>query len=42
MYIMGLSDEFEEAKEWVGESLDFSVDKDVNVFETTIRQEFAL
>jgi len=37
MYIMGLTDEFEEAKEWVGESLDFSINKDVNLFETTIR-----
>lgn len=38
MYIMGLTDEFEEAKEWVGESLDFSINKDVNLFETTIRK----
>ena len=37
MYIMGLTDEFEEAKDWVGESLDFSINKDVNLFETTIR-----
>ena len=38
MYIMGLTDEFEEAKDWVGESLDFSINKDVNLFETTIRE----
>ena len=37
MYIMGLTDEFEEAKDWVGDSLDFSINKDVNLFETTIR-----
>ena len=37
MYIMGLTDEFEEAKEWVSDSLDFSINKDVNLFETTIR-----
>ena len=37
MYIMGLTDEFEEAKDWVSDSLDFSINKDVNLFETTIR-----
>ncbi len=38
LLIAGLKDEFEEAKQWVAESLDFSdKDKDVNLFETTIR-----
>ncbi len=37
MYIMGLTKEFDEARDWVAESLEFSIDKDVNLFETTIR-----
>ena len=37
MYIMNLRDEFDEAKEWVAERLHFSINKDVNLFETTIR-----
>ncbi|KAF8785957.1 endoplasmic reticulum mannosyl-oligosaccharide 1,2-alpha-mannosidase-like [Argiope bruennichi] len=37
MYIMGLEEEFNEAKEWVKEKLNFNVNKDVNFFETTIR-----
>lgn len=37
MYIMNLKDEFKEARDWVKNSLDFSIDKDVNLFETTIR-----
>lgn len=37
MKIMNLNEEFEEAKEWVRESLSFSINKDVNLFETTIR-----
>ncbi|GIY38434.1 endoplasmic reticulum mannosyl-oligosaccharide 1,2-alpha-mannosidase [Caerostris extrusa] len=37
MYIMGLEEEFTEAKEWIKEKLNFNVNKDVNFFETTIR-----
>lgn len=37
IYIMGLQDEFEEAKEWVTNSLKLNVDRDVNLFEVTIR-----
>ena len=37
MYIMNLKDEFEEAKDWVENKLDLNIDKDVNLFETTIR-----
>ena len=37
MYIMNLKDEFEEAKDWVDNKLDLNIDKDVNLFETTIR-----
>ena len=34
---MNLKTEFKEARDWVDNSLDFSIDKDVNLFETTIR-----
>ncbi len=34
---MNLKEEFEEAKDWVSERLNFSINKDVNLFETTIR-----
>ncbi|XP_054714312.1 endoplasmic reticulum mannosyl-oligosaccharide 1,2-alpha-mannosidase-like [Uloborus diversus] len=37
LYIMDLQEEFNEAKEWVKEKLNFNVNKDVNFFETTIR-----
>lgn len=37
IYIMGLQEEFSEAKEWIKEKLNFNVNKDVNFFETTIR-----
>nr|KAG5712455.1 hypothetical protein BaRGS_011429 [Batillaria attramentaria] len=37
MVIMGLKKEFEEAKEWVKDSLTFAVNRDVNLFEITIR-----
>ncbi|EES12812.1 hypothetical protein BDA96_06G226200 [Sorghum bicolor] len=37
LYIMGLKDEFEKARDWVAESLDFDKDYDASVFETTIR-----
>ena len=38
MYMMGLDEEFDRARDWVEHSLSFSdKDKDVNLFETTIR-----
>jgi hypothetical protein len=37
MYIMGMNKEFDEARDWVANDLNFSIDKDVNLFETTIR-----
>ncbi|XP_076352000.1 endoplasmic reticulum mannosyl-oligosaccharide 1,2-alpha-mannosidase-like [Tachypleus tridentatus] len=37
MFIMGLKEEFQEAREWVASKLDFNINKDVNFFETTIR-----
>ena len=37
MFIMDLQEEFEEAKNWVAKSLTFDVDKDVNLFEVTIK-----
>ncbi|MFH4979502.1 hypothetical protein AB6A40_006211 [Gnathostoma spinigerum] len=37
MLIMGLSQEFEEARRWVTESLSFDKDNYVNLFESTIR-----
>jgi mannosyl-oligosaccharide alpha-1,2-mannosidase len=37
MYIMNLKTEFQEARDWVDKSLDFNIDKDVNLFEATIR-----
>ncbi|CAL7951018.1 unnamed protein product [Xylocopa violacea] len=37
MYIMGLNSEFLEAKAWVDKSLVFTVSRDVNLFEVTIR-----
>ncbi|KAG0346822.1 hypothetical protein BG004_000743 [Podila humilis] len=37
MLLMGLEQEFEEAKEWVKNKLDFNQDAEVNLFETTIR-----
>ena len=36
MWLMGLSDEFEEARKWVEEEMIIGVDKDVNLFFTTI------
>ncbi|KAF9195763.1 mannosyl-oligosaccharide alpha-1,2-mannosidase [Haplosporangium sp. Z 27] len=35
--MMGFKEEFEEAKNWVRDSLDFNQDGEVNLFETTIR-----
>lgn len=37
MWLMGLTKEFEEAREWVEEEMVIAQDKDVNLFETTIR-----
>ncbi|XP_015925664.1 endoplasmic reticulum mannosyl-oligosaccharide 1,2-alpha-mannosidase isoform X2 [Parasteatoda tepidariorum] len=37
LYMMGLYEEFNEAKEWVIEKLNLNLNKDVNFFETTIR-----
>ena len=37
MILMNLKEEFEEAKAWVKGNLDFNINKDVNLFETTIR-----
>ena len=37
MWLMGLSDEFDEARNWVELDMVVGVDKDVNLFETTIR-----
>ncbi|XP_053623928.1 endoplasmic reticulum mannosyl-oligosaccharide 1,2-alpha-mannosidase isoform X1 [Plodia interpunctella] len=36
-YIMGLSEEFEEGKQWIKNELIFTKNKDVNFFEVTIR-----
>ena len=37
MWVMGLSEDFGEAIEWVAEEMVIAQDKDVNLFETTIR-----
>ncbi|BAF15714.1 mannosyl-oligosaccharide 1,2-alpha-mannosidase MNS1 [Oryza sativa Japonica Group] len=37
LYIMGLKDEFQRARDWVADSLSFDKDYDASVFETTIR-----
>ena len=37
MWLMGLTKEFEEAKHWVEQDLVVAQNKDVNLFETTIR-----
>ena len=37
MLVMNLKEEFKEARNWVEEDLSFNVNKDVNLFETTIR-----
>ncbi|XP_073954902.1 endoplasmic reticulum mannosyl-oligosaccharide 1,2-alpha-mannosidase-like isoform X2 [Choristoneura fumiferana] len=36
-YIMGLTEEFEEGREWISNELIFTKNKDVNFFEVTIR-----
>ena len=37
LYIMGMEEEFDEAKEWVAHFLRLNADRDVNLFEVTIR-----
>lgn len=37
MYILGLDEEYQESKSWIAEKLNFEHNKDVNLFETTIR-----
>lgn len=37
MWLMGLQEEFEEARDWVAEQMVVARDRDVNLFETTIR-----
>lgn len=37
MLLMNLTDEYQQAREWVATRLDFDKNQDVNVFETTIR-----
>ena len=37
MWLMGLTEEFEEARHWVQKDMIVAQDKDVNLFETTIR-----
>ncbi|KAK9083029.1 hypothetical protein Scep_029500 [Stephania cephalantha] len=40
LFIMGLDEQFQKAKEWVATSLDFNKNYDASVFETTIRKRF--
>lgn len=37
LYLMGLTEQFAEAREWVEKDLDFDQDTEVNLFETSIR-----
>lgn len=37
MLVMNLKEEFKEAREWIANELSFNKNKDVNLFETTIR-----
>ncbi|CAH1155397.1 unnamed protein product [Phaedon cochleariae] len=37
IYIMGLKEEYEEARDWIEKHLHFDVNRDVNLFEVTIR-----
>lgn len=37
MWLMGLQDEYKVAREWIDKNLHFDVDRDISVFETTIR-----
>ena len=38
LLLMGMDDEYEEAKEWVANTLNFDINQDVNLFECTIRE----
>ncbi|KAL3335205.1 hypothetical protein AABB24_031420 [Solanum stoloniferum] len=40
LYIMGLDEQFQRAREWVANSLDFNKNYDASVFETTIRLRY--
>ncbi|KAK9094950.1 hypothetical protein Scep_026419 [Stephania cephalantha] len=40
LFIMGLDEQFQKAKEWVATSLDFNKNYDASIFETTIRKRF--
>ncbi|XP_066600437.1 endoplasmic reticulum mannosyl-oligosaccharide 1,2-alpha-mannosidase [Prorops nasuta] len=37
LYIMGLNDEYAEARSWIEKNLVFTINRDVNLFEVTIR-----
>ena len=37
MWLVGLTEEFSEAREWVKHEMVIAQDKDMNLFETTIR-----
>lgn len=37
IYIMDLQEEFDEARNWIDSYLNFNVDRDINLFEVTIR-----
>ncbi|CAG8648842.1 2851_t:CDS:1, partial [Paraglomus occultum] len=37
LFLMNLTDEFRRARNWVAKELDFDIDGEVNLFETTIR-----
>merc|ERR1711871_889676 len=37
LHLMGMTDEFKRARDWVDKTLNFNIDEDVNLFETTIR-----
>ena len=37
LWLMGMKDEFYEARDWVRDHLDHDIDNDISVFETTIR-----
>jgi mannosyl-oligosaccharide alpha-1,2-mannosidase len=40
LYIMGLHEQFQKAREWVANSLDFNKNYEASVFETTIRLHY--
>ncbi|CAH0547785.1 unnamed protein product [Brassicogethes aeneus] len=37
LYIMGLKEEYQEARDWVDKNLHFDINRDINLFEVTIR-----